>query len=193
MRRRPVVAIATKADAVDRERLAEHLIAIDQLGEWDAIIPCSAVSGEQVEEVRDVLPSYLPRSPQLYPDGVLTDEPEMVMIAELVREAALEGVRDELPHSLAVVVEEMVPREGRPEDKPLLDVRVNVFVERPEPEGDRHRHGRLAAARGRHERPQGASRRCSARRSTSTCTSRSPRTGSATPSSCSGSASEPVQ
>ena len=131
VRRRPVVAIATKADAVDRERVAEHLIAIDQLGDWEAIIPCSAVSGEQVEEVRDVLSSYLPESPQLYPDGVLTDEPEAVMIAELVREAALEGVRDELPHSLAVVVEEMVQREGRPEDNPLLDVRVNVFVERP--------------------------------------------------------------
>ncbi|GAA6524732.1 GTPase Era [Intrasporangium sp. DVR] len=131
VRRRPVVAIATKADLVDRERVAEHLIAIDQLGDWDAIIPCSAVSGEQVEEVREVLSSYLPESPQLYPDGVLTDEPEAVMIAELVREAALEGVRDELPHSLAVVVEEMVPREGRPDDKPLLDVRVNVFVERP--------------------------------------------------------------
>ncbi len=131
VRRRPVVAIATKADAVDRDRLAEHLIAIDRLGEWDAIIPCSAVSGEQVEQVRDLLASYLPVSPQLYPDGVLTDEPEAVMIAELVREAALEGVRDELPHSLAVVVEEMVPREDRPADKPLLDVRVNVFVERP--------------------------------------------------------------
>ncbi len=52
------------------------------------------------------------------------------MIAELVREAALEGVRDELPHSLAVVVEEMVPREGRPLERPLLDVRVNVYVER---------------------------------------------------------------
>jgi len=131
VRKRPVVAIATKSDAVDRDRLAEHLIAIDRLGDWDAIVPCSAVSGEQVEEVRDVLSSFLPESPQLYPDGVLTDEPEAVMIAELVREAALEGVRDELPHSLAVVVEEMVPREGRPDDNPLLDVRVNVFVERP--------------------------------------------------------------
>jgi GTP-binding protein Era len=131
VRRRPVVAIATKADAVDRDRLAEHLIAIDQLGEWDAIVPCSAVSGEQVEDVRDVLSSYLPLSPQLYPDGVLTDEPEAIMIAELVREAALEGVRDELPHSIAVVVDEMVPREDRPADNPLLDVRVNVFVERP--------------------------------------------------------------
>ncbi|HEY7722502.1 MAG TPA: GTPase Era [Pedococcus sp.] len=131
-KRRPVVALATKSDRVDRDRLAEHLIAIDQLGDWDAIVPCSAVSGEQVEEVAQVLASYLPSSPgPLYPEGVLTDEPESMMIAELVREAALEGVRDELPHSLAVVVEEMVPREGRPDDSPLLDVRVNVFVERP--------------------------------------------------------------
>jgi GTPase len=131
VRRRPVVAIATKADTVDRDKLAEHLMAIDRLGDWDAIIPCSAVSGDQVAEVRDLLSSYLPRSPQLYPDGVMTDEPDIIMIAELVREAALEGVRDELPHSLAVVVEEMVPRAGRPDDSPMLDVRVNVFVERP--------------------------------------------------------------
>ena len=131
-KRRPVVAIATKTDRVDKARLAEHLIAIDQLGEWDEIVPCSAVKGDQVEDVARVLSSFLPPSPgPLYPEGVLTDEPEAVMIAELVREAALEGVRDELPHSLAVVVEEMVPREGRPENSPLLDVRVNVFVERP--------------------------------------------------------------
>jgi GTP-binding protein Era len=127
---RPVVAIATKSDRVDKQRLAEHLIAIDRLGEWAAIVPCSATRGDQVEEVTEVLASYLPVSPQLYPDGVLTDEPDVVMVAELVREAALEGVRDELPHSLAVVVEEMLPREGRPAGKPLLDVRVNVFVER---------------------------------------------------------------
>ncbi|MDE9367567.1 GTPase Era [Luteipulveratus sp. YIM 133132] len=129
-RRRPVVAIATKSDTVDKQRLAEHLVSIDQLGEWDEIVPCSATGGDQVDVVAEVLTSYLPLSPALYPDGVLTDEPEAVMIAELVREAALEGVRDELPHSLAVVVEEMVPREDRPADSPLLDVRVNVFVER---------------------------------------------------------------
>jgi len=129
-KRRPVVAIATKIDLVDKQRLAEHLIAIDQLGDWAAIIPCSAVRGDQVSEVASVLSSYLPVSPMLYPDGVMTDEPEIIMIAELVREAALEGVRDEMPHSLAVVVEEMLPREGRPESSPMLDVRVNVFVER---------------------------------------------------------------
>jgi len=129
-KRRPVVAIATKIDLVDKQRLAEHLIAIDQLGDWAAIIPCSAVRGDQVREVAAVLSSYLPVSPMLYPEGVLTDEPTIIMIAELVREAALEGVRDEMPHSLAVVVDEMLPREGRPASSPLLDVRVNVFVER---------------------------------------------------------------
>ena len=130
-RRTPVVALATKSDKVDRQRLAEHLIAIDRLGEWAEIVPCSATRGDQVDVVGQVLAKYLPSSPgPLYPDDVLTDEPVTVMIAELVREAALEGVRDELPHSLAVVVEEMIPREDRPPGKPLMDVRVNVFVER---------------------------------------------------------------
>lgn len=129
-KRTPLVAIATKTDLVDRARLTEHLIAIDQLGTFDDIVPCSAAKGEQVEVVRDVLMSHLPASPQLYPDGVLTDEPQAVMIAELVREAALEGVRDELPHSIAVVVEEMTPRVRGPHQEPMTDVRVNVFVER---------------------------------------------------------------
>ena len=130
-KRTPVVAIATKSDLVDKQRLAEHLIAIDQLGDWAAIIPCSATKGDQVDEVAQVLSGYLPPSPgPLYPPDTITDEPDIVMIAELVREAALEGVRDELPHSLAVTVEEILPREGQPEGKPMLDVRVNVFVER---------------------------------------------------------------
>lgn len=130
-RRTPMIALATKSDKVDRQRLAEHLISIDQLGDWDEIVPCSATRGDQIDTVGSVLAKYLPPSPgPLYPDDVLTDEPHVIMIAELVREAALEGVRDELPHSLAVVVEEMLPREDRPEGKPMMDVRVNVFVER---------------------------------------------------------------
>lgn len=125
--RTPVVAVATKSDTVGRERLAEHLLEIDALGEWAEIVPVSAKRGEQVDVLADVLLGQMPESPPLYPEGELTDQPEMVMIAELVREAALEGVRDELPHSLAVVVEEIVEREGR---KDLLDVRVNLYVER---------------------------------------------------------------
>ncbi|MFN8084892.1 MAG: GTPase Era [Dermatophilaceae bacterium] len=129
-KRTPVVAIVTKSDRVDRRRLAEQLIAVDQAGTWADIVPCSATRGDQVDTVAEVLAGHLPVSPQLYPDEVHTDEPDAVMVAELVREAALEGVRDELPHSLAVVVDEMVPREGREDAAPLLDVRVTVFVER---------------------------------------------------------------
>jgi GTPase len=135
----PVVAAVTKADLVDRGRLAEHLLAVDRLAkdvdrEWADIVPVSAVDGYQVGELEDVLVSHLPEGPELYPGGELTDEPEQVMVAELVREAALEGVRDELPHSLAVVVDEITEREGSGNAKagrpPLLDVRVNLFVER---------------------------------------------------------------
>ena len=77
----------------------------------------------------------LPEGPQLYPDGDLTDAPEEAIVAELIREAALEGVRDELPHSIAVVVEEMGLREDRPDDKPLLDIHANLFVERDSQKG----------------------------------------------------------
>ena len=134
---RPVVALVTKTDLVDRAALAKQLMAVTALGNevlgeagWADIVPVSAADGFQVGTVAEVLAGYMPPSPPLYPDGELTDEPEAVMVAELIREAALEGVRDELPHSLAVVVDEIVPREGRSEDNQLLDIRVNLYVER---------------------------------------------------------------
>ncbi|HST84154.1 MAG TPA: GTPase Era [Kineosporiaceae bacterium] len=130
-RKTPVIAIVTKADRVDRAGLTDHLLAVSRLlDEADDIIPVSAVDGYQVNEVEDLLIGHLPEGPRLYPDGELTDEPEHIMIAELIREAALEGVRDELPHSLAVVVEEIMPRDGREDREPLIDVRVFLFVER---------------------------------------------------------------
>jgi GTPase len=129
--RTPVVAIVTKTDLVGRDQLAAQLMAVSGLGEFAEVVPVSASSGDQVGLLADLLVGLLPAGPVLYPDGELTDEPEATMVAELVREAALEGVRDELPHSLAVVVEEMTPRAGRPTDRPLLDVRVELYVERP--------------------------------------------------------------
>jgi GTPase len=100
-----------------------------------------------VSLLANLLVGLLPEGPQLYPDGELTDAPEEMIAAELIREAALEGVRDELPHSIAVVVEEMGLREGRPEDKPLLDIHANVFVERSSQKGIviGHRGSRLRA------------------------------------------------
>ncbi|WP_045878209.1 GTPase Era [Pseudofrankia sp. DC12] len=146
--RTPVIAILTKTDLVrDPDRIGARLLELSQLADFAEIVPVSAVpvpvrgeaptgdrdhvAGHQLDVLADLLVARLPLGPPLYLDGELTDEPERVMVAELVREAALEGVRDELPHSLAVVVEEMLPREDRPADRPLLDVHVNVFVERP--------------------------------------------------------------
>jgi GTP-binding protein Era len=136
VRATPTVAVVTKTDAVPRDRVAEQLLAVARLGEetgiaWAEVVPVSAVAGDQVQLLADLLVELLPEGPAYYPEGELTDEPEQVMVAELVREAALEGVRDELPHSIAVVVEEMAYREDRPEDKPLLDIAATLFVERP--------------------------------------------------------------
>jgi len=123
-----VVAIVTKTDRASREQIASQLTAVAALGDWADIVPVSAVTGFQLGELTDVLVSHLPAGRPLYPDGELTDEPEQQLVAELIREAILEGVRDELPHSIAVVVEEMAPREGSAD---LIDVQAVLYVERP--------------------------------------------------------------
>jgi GTPase len=140
VRRTTRIAVATKTDLADPRRIGAHLLAIQELGreadaEWAEIVPVSAQSGDQVGLLADLLVGLLPEGPRLYPDGELTDAPEQTIVAELIREAALEGVRDELPHSIAVVVEEMGLREGRPEDQPLLDIHANLFVERSSQKG----------------------------------------------------------
>ena len=126
----PVIAVVTKTDKVGKQQIGEQLLAVSQLSDWEDVIPTSAVDGFQVQLLADLLVSKLPEGPPLYPEGELTDEPEQVLAAEMIREAALEGVRDELPHSIAVTIEEMLPREGRPADKPLLDVFALIHVER---------------------------------------------------------------
>jgi GTP-binding protein Era len=140
VRRTIKVAVATKTDLASPERIGEHLLDIQRLGvetgtEWAEIVPVSAVQGDQVQLLADLLLGMLPEGPQLYPDGELTDAPEEILVAELIREAALEGVRDELPHSIAVVVEEMLAREDRPADRPLLDIHANLYLERDSQKG----------------------------------------------------------
>lgn len=140
VRRKIKVAIVTKTDLVTPEQLGEHLLAIQALGketntDWAEIVPVSSESGHQIDLLADILVGLLPEGPQLYPDGDLTDAPEEILAAELIREAALEGVRDELPHSIAVTVEEMGLREGRDEEKPLLDIYATLHVERESQKG----------------------------------------------------------
>ena len=128
-----LVVIVTKSDKGPKDRVAAQLIAASELAGPDAeIVPVSATTGENLDVLVDVLAAQLPPGPAFYPAGELTDEPEEVLMAELIREAALEGVRDELPHSLAVVIEEVSPREGRDD---LVDVHANLFVERESQKG----------------------------------------------------------
>jgi GTP-binding protein Era len=130
--RAPVVAIVTKTDTVSRAQVAAQLMAISQLGEFVEIIPVSALANDQVDLLADLLTARLPTGPQLYPVDVSTDEPELTRIAELIREAALADVRDELPHSMAVTVEEMRPREGHPD---LLEIFATLHLERDSQKG----------------------------------------------------------
>ena len=132
--RTTLIVIVTKIDKVAKDRVAAQLLAVDELaGEHAAaIVPVSATKGDQVDVLIDVIVEHLAPGPAFYPDGELTDEPEEVLMAELIREAALEGVRDELPHSLAVVIDEVTPREGRDD---LIDVHAILYVERDSQKG----------------------------------------------------------
>jgi len=139
----PVVAIVTKVDKVSRDRVAEHLMQVSELGDFVDLVPVSSVEGIQVDVLTDVLIKHLPKGQALYPTGEVTDEPEDIMIAELIREAALEGVHDELPHSIAVIVEEMVERPQEADDprRPLLIIRAQLYVERDSQKGIIIGHG----------------------------------------------------
>lgn len=130
----PVIAIVTKADLVSKEQLAAHIIDVDQLHDFTEIVPVSAVSGDNTEYLADLLVAAMEESPILYPEGEDASEPEHIVVAELIREAALEGVTDELPHSIAVLVEEMNER-NRKGKAPLIEIHADLYVERDSQKG----------------------------------------------------------
>lgn len=121
------IAIVTKTDAASRDDITERLMEVDSLREdWAAVIPLSALTRDQLDVLSDEILLLMPTGPALYPEGITTDETEEDRIAEIIREAALDGVRDELPHSIAVVVDDIAPREG----SDLTDVHASIVVER---------------------------------------------------------------
>ncbi|MCR2785574.1 MULTISPECIES: GTPase Era [unclassified Microbacterium] len=121
------VAIVTKTDAASRKQIAERLLEVDQLREdWAAVIPLSALTDDQLDVLSDELLSLMPIGPALYPDDIVTDESTEDRIAEIIREAALEGVRDELPHSIAVTVDDISEREGGG----MTDIFASIVIER---------------------------------------------------------------
>jgi GTP-binding protein Era len=101
------IAIVTKQELASKEQVARHLLQVSQLTEWDEIIPVSAVTGEQIERLIELLISHLPEGPALYPADAVDEQSVEDITCELIREAALEKLREELPHSLAVTVDEI--------------------------------------------------------------------------------------
>ncbi len=125
------VAIVTKIDAASRPAVAAQLLAVSQLRDWETIIPVSATSRIQLDVLSNELIRLLPVSAPLYPADAVTEEGLVDRISELIREAVLEGVEDELPHSIAVTVDDIVERD----DKELVEVYANLFVERDSQKG----------------------------------------------------------
>jgi GTPase len=132
------VAIVTKIDATSRPAVAQQLLAVSELRDWEAIVPVSATSRIQLDILLKELVALLPFSPSLYPDlAQRTDETLEARVSELIREAALEGVSDELPHSLAVTIDDMVERD----DRDLVEIYANLWVERDSQKGIVIGHG----------------------------------------------------
>ena len=138
--KKPKIGVVTKLDSASQADIAERLVELDQLGkecqiQWQELIPVSAKTRANLDKLLDLIIPLLPEGPALYPEGILTDEPVETMVAEFIREAALDDLRDELPHSLAVVVESIEPDEQRPSDRPLVRIRASIYVERDSQKG----------------------------------------------------------
>jgi GTP-binding protein Era len=126
------VAAVTKADMVARPALVEKLTAVDQEAAWDGIVPCSGRTGDGIGELVAVLAGLMPPGPQWYPDGQTSDQDLEARIGELVREAALKDVREELPHSVAVLVDTLTPPE---QAGGVTRIEVSLYVERDSQKG----------------------------------------------------------
>ena len=137
---KPKIGVLTKIDNVKQNLIAERLVELDKLAkelnfEWVEIIPTSSQTGENLDKLIDLIIKYLPQGPELYPQEVITDESIETMISEYIREAAIEDLREELPHSLAVVVQKIETDEDRPVDKPLMKIYAEIYVERDSQKG----------------------------------------------------------
>ena len=120
-----IVAL-TKIDTVSKERIPERLLEISHLANWDEIVPVSALKSIQVDALNEIFSKYLPDGPRLYPDDQLSDQSDEKLICEFIRESAIKGVREELPHSITVTLEELRKRQ----DKEFYDVHATIHVER---------------------------------------------------------------
>jgi GTP-binding protein Era len=141
----PKILVVNKIDLTHRGAVAEHLaIAAAELGEFDAYVPLSARTGDGLDGLVEELEARLPEGPHYYPDGVTTDQPEMFLAAELLREQLLRVAREELPHAITVIAEVIEPDDDEErashadesdEGDGVLRIRARILVERESQKG----------------------------------------------------------
>jgi GTP-binding protein Era len=142
----PKLAVVNKLDAATPQRMVPSLQEVTELGDWAEVVPISALTGDQLDVLTELIFRYLSEGPPLFPEGQVTDEPERHFVAEVIREKAISVVRQELPHSIAVVVEEM----GPPEEVPI-GPRERAQPSEPRGRGERPGPGEGGGAKGRGE------------------------------------------
>jgi GTP-binding protein Era len=129
--RNPVVAVLNKIDAFSRTRQLPQLAHLGELGEFAEIVPVSAADGDGVDLLADLVLARMPEGPPYFPSGQVSDQTPEQLVAELVREKAITMMREELPHSIAVLVDEMGPGESQG----VTAVMATVYVERDSQKG----------------------------------------------------------
>ena len=125
-------AVITKTDLLSKEKLALRLTGIMELAQgftWDEIIPVSAAIHDQIDLLNSLIGAALPAGPAYYPEGTTSDQAIEQLICEFIREAALQDVREELPHSIVVTIDEFGEREEKG-SRPFYDVHATIHVER---------------------------------------------------------------
>ncbi|OLT51530.1 GTPase Era [Corynebacterium sp. CNJ-954] len=123
----PVVGIVTKLDKASKDQVGAQLMALHDLLDGGEVVPVSAAGEVQLDVLLDIVTGLLPEGPKFYPDDHVTDDDRDTRMSELIREAALSGLHDELPHSVAVQIDEVLPSEER---EGVLEVHAVIFLER---------------------------------------------------------------
>ena len=126
----PVILVMNKIDTVKKEELLACIDAYQQIMEFDEIVPVSAWTGESVDHLVDVMFRYLEEGPAFYDDDTVTDQPVRQIVAELIREKALRLLDDEIPHGIAVVIEQMKERPNG-----IIDIEASIVCERESHKG----------------------------------------------------------
>jgi GTP-binding protein Era len=127
----PVLLIINKIDTIQKEEVLEVINAYKDIYDFDEIIPISAKTGENINDVTEVINNYLQEGPMFFPSDMITDQPEKQLVAELIREKALHLLQQEIPHGIAVVIDQMVQRNN----KEIFDIDATIICEKDSHKG----------------------------------------------------------